>query len=107
MNPRTSRAVDALRKPDAAIARVPNTIRQSIAEVIEDQATAMERAYGVLWRMVDGSNGMARKILLEQISKEGQMRGIAYALDTFGPATEAELLAVWNTANGGADGAGE
>lgn len=35
---RAKRAVEALRKPDASLARVPNTVRQSIAEVIEDRA---------------------------------------------------------------------
>lgn len=92
MNPRASRAIAALREPDASLARVPNTIRQSIAEVIEDQATALERAYGILWRMPDAATGHARKLLLESISEEGQRRGIAYALDVFGPATEAEFL---------------
>lgn len=32
---RARRAIDALRKPDASLARVPNAVRQSIAEVIE------------------------------------------------------------------------
>jgi hypothetical protein len=33
---RAARAVSALREPDASLARVPNTIRQSIADVIEE-----------------------------------------------------------------------
>lgn len=99
MNPRASRAIDALRKPDASLSHVPNTIRQSIAEVIEDQQTNLERAYGILWRMPDAATGLARKLLLEAIGgREGQKRGIAYALEMFGPATEAELLAVWDEA---------
>lgn len=32
---RARRAIEALRKPDAAFARVPNTVRQATAEVIE------------------------------------------------------------------------
>lgn len=32
----TQRAIDALRQPDASLAQVPNTIRQSLAEVIEN-----------------------------------------------------------------------
>lgn len=40
---RAQRAVDALRKPDASLARVPNTIRQSIAEVIEEQEAEIAR----------------------------------------------------------------
>jgi len=34
---RAKRAIEALRKPDASLARVVNTVRQSIAEVIEHQ----------------------------------------------------------------------
>lgn len=33
---RAQRAVEALRKPDASLANVANTVRQSIAEVIEE-----------------------------------------------------------------------
>lgn len=35
-NARAKRAIDALRKPDASLAAVANTVRQSIAEVIEE-----------------------------------------------------------------------
>ena len=89
---RAERAIKALRDPDYTLARVPNTIRQSIAEVIEDQQTALERTYGILWRMPDAATGHARKLLLETMDQEGQKRGIAYALEMFGPATEAEFL---------------
>ncbi len=41
MTTRASRAIDALRKPDASLSHVPNTVRQSIAEVIEDQQAAL------------------------------------------------------------------
>lgn len=92
MSTRVERAIEALRKPDYTLQRVPNTIRQSIAEVIEDQATALERAYGILWRMPDAATGHARKLLLEEIGTEGQRRGIAWAIDNYGPATEAELI---------------
>lgn len=92
MSTRAESAIHALREPDYTLTRVPNTIRQSIAEVIEDQATALERAYGILWRMPDAATGHARKLLLETMDKEGQRRGIAYALEVFGPTTEAELL---------------
>lgn len=90
---RAERAIEALRKPDYTLARVPNTIRQSIAEVIEDQAAALERAYGILWRMPDAATGHARKLLLEAIGPNGQRRGIAWAIEMHGPATEAEFLA--------------
>lgn len=93
MNTKAERAIEALRKPDYTLARVPNIIRQSIAEVIEDQAAALERAYGILWRMPDAATGHARKLLLEAIGQDGQKRGIAWALEIHGPATEAEFLA--------------
>jgi hypothetical protein len=94
MSTRAERAIKALREPDYTLARVPNTVRQSIAEVIEDQATALERAYGILWRMPDAATGHTRKLLLECIDQDGQKRGIAYALEMFGPATEVELMKV-------------
>lgn len=93
MNTRAERAIEALRKPDYTLARVPNTVRQSIAEVIEDQTAALEYAYGILWRMPDAATGHARKVLLEAIGPEGQKRAIAKATKLFGPATEAEFLA--------------
>lgn len=92
MTTRAERAIATLRDPDYTLARVPNTVRQSIAEVIEDQTAALEQAYGILWRMPDAATGHARKLLLEAIGQDGQRRGIAYALETFGPATEAEIV---------------
>lgn len=43
----------------------------------------LERAYGVLWSDHGGSTRahQARKLLLSRIGKEGQRRGIQYALD--------------------------
>ncbi len=38
------RAIEALRKPDASLARVPNTVRQSIADIIEAQEKALKAA---------------------------------------------------------------
>jgi len=43
---RAKRAIEALRTPDASLARVPNTIRQSIAEVIEGTCKQVDR-YGL------------------------------------------------------------
>jgi hypothetical protein len=37
---RAQRAVDALREPDASLARVPNKVRQSIADVIDELIAA-------------------------------------------------------------------
>lgn len=92
MTVRVDRAIGLLREPDYTLARVPNTIRQSLAELIEDQQKALERAYGILWRNADAANGHARRLLLESIDKEGQRRGIEYANSLFGPTTEAETL---------------
>jgi hypothetical protein len=94
MTKRKLAGIKTLRDPDYTLSRVPNTVRQSIAEVIEDQATALERAYGILWRMPDAATGHTRKLLLECIDQDGQKRGIAYALEMFGPATEVELMKV-------------
>ena len=41
--PRSIRAVEALRKPDAAFARVPGTVRDACAEVIVDLMEAVSR----------------------------------------------------------------
>lgn len=42
---RAQRAVSALRKPDPSLARVPNTVRQSIADVIVELTAGVD-----LWR---------------------------------------------------------
>lgn len=89
---RAARAIAALRTPDYTLSRVPNSVRQSIAEVIEDQQAALERAYGILWRMPDAATGHARKLLLEAIGKDGQERGITWALTYYGPVTDAEII---------------
>jgi hypothetical protein len=36
------RAIEALRKPDPSLAHVVNTVRQSLAEVVEDQQNRIE-----------------------------------------------------------------
>lgn len=91
---RAARAIDALRKPDASLSSVPNTIRQSIADVIADQQYVLELAYGILWRRPAGATGQTSKLLMEVIGPEGQKRGIAYALEMFDPVTEAEVLRI-------------
>jgi hypothetical protein len=40
---RANRAIDALRKPDASLDRVVNTVRQSLAEVIEELIAENDR----------------------------------------------------------------
>ncbi len=63
---RARRAIEALRMPDHSLARVPNTIRQSIAEVIEDEAKQTD-AYGLALMMIrEGCadpTGVARDVL--------------------------------------------
>jgi hypothetical protein len=39
---RAARAIAALREPDASLARVSNTVRQSIADVIEEQRAEID-----------------------------------------------------------------
>lgn len=45
------KAVEALRTPDASLSRVPNTVRQSIADVIEAQKRQIDR-YGLALMMI-------------------------------------------------------
>ena len=63
---RASRAIDALRKPDASLSSVANTVRQSIAEVIEDAIKQVDK-YGLALMMIrEGcadAAGLARKTL--------------------------------------------
>lgn len=72
---RASRAIEALRKPDASLQTVPNTVRQSIAEVIEDTTHQLDR-YGVALMMIregcaDPAD-LARKILAEFQDRSGK-----------------------------------
>lgn len=67
---RAQRAIEALRKPDASLQRVPNTIRQSIAEVIEDLSKAAE-----IVRLIDelrADEGDSVEILCDNPDFNGQ-----------------------------------
>jgi hypothetical protein len=72
---------------------VPNTVRQSIADIIEEQTTAMEHVYGLLWRGITDSPHAheARKLLFCLLGPDGQRRGIEWVNKTHGPVTEAEI----------------
>jgi len=61
-----------------------------------DMRDAAEKAYGILWRDCDSSEKgcAARKLLLDVIGKDGQHRGIDYALTVYGPATDEEMMHV-------------
>lgn len=86
MTEKAKRAVEALRTPDASLSAAPNTVRQSIADVIEEQQARIEIIYGLLWNCkVDTdtftgcATALARKAALELIDKDGQARGIEIA----------------------------
>lgn len=54
---RAERAVSALREPSAPLARVPNTIRQSFADIIEEQQRQIDQ-YGLALMMIgEGCTG--------------------------------------------------
>ena len=55
---------------------------------------AIENAYGCLWRSLnlDEKSSHARKILLAEIDKNGQRRGIAYAQQLYGAVSDPEAL---------------
>lgn len=58
------------------------------------EASVIEMAYGALWREHGTSPRLheARRLLLGLLDKEGQRRGIAYAIAKYGSASEAEIL---------------
>lgn len=60
------KAVDALRTPDASLRAVPNTIRQSIADVIEAQKRQIDRYRLALMMIREGCEnprGFAKETL--------------------------------------------
>lgn len=56
---------------------------------------AAEHAYGLLWMYLGGGKLVheARGLLLTQLSREGQKRGIAYAKAKYGEPDIAKLMA--------------
>jgi hypothetical protein len=65
---RHEKAIHALRTPDASLQRVPNTVRQSLADVIEDQQKVIDK-YGLALMMIGqgcaDSEGVANKTLAD------------------------------------------
>jgi len=69
--------------------------RDEMLEKLIAARSAMQQAYGCLWRYTGSSNPMflqARKMLLARLTKEQQASGIRYANELFGPTTEHEIL---------------
>ena len=68
----------------------------NFGEIIQELSTAIEQAYGLLWRDTSPRQGSpsseARKLLLEKLDKEGQRRGIGFAHERFGPVSDHEAL---------------
>lgn len=61
----------------------------------DEAADLIEQTYGCLWRSLSPKPQVhhARKMLLEAIDREGQLRGIAYATKKFPPVSDSEALA--------------
>ena len=51
LNNKAQKAIRALREPDASLDRVPNTVRQSIADIIEEQRQQIDK-YGLTLMMI-------------------------------------------------------
>jgi len=69
--------------------------RDEMLEKLIAARSAMQQAYGCLWRYTGSSNPMflqARKVLLARLTKEQQASGIRYANELFGHTTEHEIL---------------
>lgn len=76
-------------------ARFAEHERDVLLEQLIEARSAIQRAYGCLWRYTGSSNPMflqARKMLLARLTKEQQAIGIRYANEIFGPTTEHEIL---------------
>lgn len=67
------RAVVALREPDASLRAVANTVRQSIADVIETQEHHLDR-YGLALMMIregcEDPRGVAEKALTGRLGEK-------------------------------------
>jgi hypothetical protein len=59
------RAIEALRNPDPSLAHVVNTVRQSLAEVVEDQQNRIEELEAALQRIVQWSEAYPLDIFPE------------------------------------------
>jgi len=71
------KTITALREPDPSLARVPNTIRQSIADIIQMQAGRID-SYGLALRMIvagcDDPRGVAARFLAKDYPSPARAR---------------------------------
>lgn len=63
-----AKAITALRTPDASLARCPNTVRQSIADIIEDGQRKIDR-YGLALMMIREGCADPRKYAAEILAE--------------------------------------
>ena len=92
---RAERDRDAAQVAAVAAERDARHERDVLLEQLIEARSAIQRAYGCLWRYTGSSNPMflqARKMLLARLTKEQQASGIRYANELFGPTTEHEIL---------------
>ena len=75
------RAIKALRKPDASLASVCNTVCQSIADVIEDSGSEAERLRNALANFADQKNWHSEAGLLQWIGKRNAIEFAQSVLD--------------------------
>ena len=92
---RAERDRDAAQVAAVAAERDARHERDAMLEQLIEARSAIQRAYGCLWRYTGSSNPMflqARKMLLARLTKEQQAIGIRYANELFGHTTEHEIL---------------
>lgn len=75
------RAIKALREPDACLARIPNTVRQSLADVIEDSGSEAERLRNALANFADPKNWHSEAGLLQWMGKRSAVEFAQSVLD--------------------------
>lgn len=78
---RARRAINALREPDASLLSVANTVRQSIADVIEDSGGETERLRNALANFADPKNWHSEAGLLQWMGKRNAIEFAQSVLD--------------------------
>lgn len=75
------RTISALRDPDASLANVANTVRQSIADVVESGGKETERLRSALANFADPKNWHSEAGLLQWIGKRNAIEFAQSVLD--------------------------